>query len=168
MSDTRRDFLLRFAATALATASGGCALHSEEAPVEVADMRAMHPVVYGPPPSRRIERAAFVAEIHFGGGRLDLDAAAKLVLESQVAWLKRETDATVVLEGHCDERGTSEYNLALGQRRAEAVKRAMVAAGIAPERVTVISLGKERPRDPGHTEAAWAKNRRVDTILNRP
>jgi peptidoglycan-associated lipoprotein len=71
------------------------------------------------------------------------------------------------LEGHCDERGTAEYNLALGQKRAEAANAFLEGLGIAVQRISAISYGKERPLDPGHDEAAWAKNRRVDIVMVR-
>lgn len=75
--------------------------------------------------------------------------------------LKADRTLKVVIEGHCDERGSTEYNLALGERRAEAVRKALVAAGAAPEQLKTVSYGEERPADPGHGEAAWAKNRRA-------
>jgi peptidoglycan-associated lipoprotein len=76
-------------------------------------------------------------------------------------------DGEIVLEGHCDERGTTEYNLALGQRRAGAVKDALLSRGVAPSRVEIMSFGEEQPADPGHDEAAWAANRRVELSLER-
>jgi len=125
-------------------------------------------VVYGPAPRRPVETPALITtELFFGGGRLDLAPEAEAILQRQIAWLKQQDAYAVTLEGNCDERGTSEYNLALGQRRADAVKRVMVGSGIAADRITTISLGKERPRDPGHTEQAWARNRRVDMVLAR-
>jgi peptidoglycan-associated lipoprotein len=76
-------------------------------------------------------------------------------------WLKVNSAVQIVVEGHCDERGTVEYNLALGQKRAEVVKNHLTKFGIDEKRIKVISFGKEMPLDPGHTEDAWAKNRRV-------
>lgn len=171
MTDSRRQFLLRFAATLVATAGGGCAPGSEEVAAATADMVPVPMAVYGPPPRRPVDRHASTAqvgaEIFFGSGRLDLSPDGKLAVDRQVAGLTQVTDYAIVLEGNCDERGSSEYNLALGQHRAETVKRALVGAGIPPQRITAISLGKERPRELGHSEAAWAKNRRVDIVLNR-
>ncbi|BCX19669.1 MAG: hypothetical protein KatS3mg117_3351 [Geminicoccaceae bacterium] len=95
-----------------------------------------------------------------------LDDAARQTLERQAAWLKQFPAVSVTIEGHCDERGTREYNLALGDRRANAVKNYLVALGIAPERIRTISYGKERPADPGHDETAWALNRRAVTVVN--
>jgi peptidoglycan-associated lipoprotein len=90
----------------------------------------------------------------------------KEVMLQNAQWLKAHPQVRVRIEGNCDERGTAEYNLALGQRRAEAVKEFLEGLGIAPKRMQTISYGFERPLDPGHNEEAWAKNRRVDfTVL---
>lgn len=83
------------------------------------------------------------------------------VIKEVASFLSRNQNAKVTVEGHCDERGTVEYNLALGQKRADAVKNLLVRAGIKEERIKAVSYGKEMPVDPGHTEAAWAKNRRA-------
>jgi peptidoglycan-associated lipoprotein len=88
------------------------------------------------------------------------------VLEKQADWLKKYPNVTVTVEGHCDERGTREYNLALGERRATAVKNVLVALGIPANRVSTISYGKERPAVVGSNEAAWAQNRRGVTVVN--
>ena len=90
-------------------------------------------------------------------GRATLDSDAKL--------LRDHADAKVMIEGHCDERGTAEYNQALGERRATAAKDYLVRAGIPDASIQIISYGKERPFDPGHDEAAWAKNRRAHFAL---
>lgn len=82
-------------------------------------------------------------------------------IEAVAAWLKQNRTVTVALEGHCDERGTIEYNMALGQKRAEAVKNYLSKNGVEASRIKAISFGKEMPVDPGNTEEAWAKNRRV-------
>ncbi|MBI4209124.1 MAG: peptidoglycan-associated lipoprotein Pal [Deltaproteobacteria bacterium] len=85
----------------------------------------------------------------------------KPILKSLAAWLRENSKGKLTLEGHCDERGTEEYNLALGQRRADSVKSYLVSAGVSPDRLKTISYGEEKPADSGHDEAAWAKNRRV-------
>jgi peptidoglycan-associated lipoprotein len=87
-------------------------------------------------------------------------------LQRQAEWLKRYPNVTVTVEGHCDDRGTREYNLALGERRATAVQRALVALGVQPNRIRTISYGKERPAVLGDNEAAWAQNRRGVTVIN--
>ncbi len=87
-------------------------------------------------------------------------------LQRQADWLKKYPNVTVTVEGHCDDRGTREYNLALGERRATAVQRALVALGVQANRVKTISYGKERPAVLGDNEAAWAQNRRGVTVIN--
>ncbi len=104
--------------------------------------------------------------IFFGYDRYDLTAAARATLERQAQWLQRYPNRRMVVEGHADERGTREYNLALGERRANAVKNYLVAVGVSPSRVTTISYGKEQPAVLGATEAAWAQNRRGVTVVN--
>ena len=89
----------------------------------------------------------------------------KAALTEDVAWLKGNAGAKVLIEGHCDERGTAEYNLGLGERRAKAVKDYLIAAGIAAERISIISYGKERPFVLGHDESAWKWNRRGHFVL---
>jgi peptidoglycan-associated lipoprotein len=85
------------------------------------------------------------------------------IVEAHSAWIKAK-NAKVLLQGNADERGSSEYNLALGQKRAEAVKAMLKSLGVKEELVEAVSLGKEKPRNPGHDEAAWAENRRVDVV----
>jgi peptidoglycan-associated lipoprotein len=90
----------------------------------------------------------------------------RTTLQRQAEWLKKYPNVSVTIEGHCDERGTREYNLALGERRATAVRNALVALGISPNRIKTISYGKERPAVLGSNEAAWAQNRRGVTVIN--
>lgn len=104
--------------------------------------------------------------VQFGFDRFDLTAEARTVIENQVIWLKRYPGINVTIEGHADERGTREYNLALGERRANSVRDYMLALGIGPARVKTISYGKERPVDPASTEDAWARNRRAVTVVD--
>lgn len=87
------------------------------------------------------------------------------ILEGKADWLLANIDATIIIEGHCDERGTTEYNLALGDRRAERAKSFLVNLGVDPSRITTISYGEERPVAIGHNEAAWAKNRRAHFLI---
>jgi peptidoglycan-associated lipoprotein len=82
-----------------------------------------------------------------------------------LAELEKNPGAVIRIEGNCDERGTVEYNLALGEKRAKAALDYLVKMGIDPSRISTVSYGKERPMDPGHTEAAWAKNRRDDFVI---
>ena len=93
-------------------------------------------------------------------------ADAQATLQKQAAWLQKYPAVRLVIEGHCDERGTREYNLALGERRAEAVATFLVSQGVRRSQIDVVSYGEERPADPGHTEAAWAKNRRAELVYH--
>ena len=104
--------------------------------------------------------------VFFGYDSSDLDSDALELLQDQVAWLKQNRDVSVTIEGHCDERGTREYNLALGEKRAQAVKNYLIGLGINPDRVSTISYGKERPAVVGSNDGAWAQNRRSVTIVN--
>ena len=96
----------------------------------------------------------------------ELDTDAQELLQDQVAWLKQYSDVSVIIEGHCDERGTREYNLALGEKRAQSVKNYIINLGISADRVSTISYGKERPAVVGSNDGAWAQNRRSVTTVN--
>ncbi len=98
--------------------------------------------------------------IFFETGSSDLTSSARTTLENQVRWLEQYPSLAVTVEGHADERGTREYNLALGERRANSVKNYMVALGVSPSRINSVSYGKERPAVPGANDTAWAQNRR--------
>ena len=93
-----------------------------------------------------------------------LTTASRETLRKQAAWLRKNSSINVVLEGHADERGTREYNLALGERRANSAKDYLMTYGISSNRISVISYGKERPVDSGSTQLAWSKNRRSVTV----
>ena len=105
-------------------------------------------------------------DIYFDFDKSTLTPAAQDSLLRKAEWLRENPDATVTIEGHCDERGTNEYNLALGDRRAESAKAFLADLGIDPARLTTISYGEERPVDPRSTEEAWAKNRRAHFVVN--
>jgi peptidoglycan-associated lipoprotein len=104
--------------------------------------------------------------VFFDFDKSDIKPEGRQVLQRQAEWLKRYPNVTVSVEGHCDERGTREYNLALGERRAAAAKKMLVALGVPAARVSTISYGKERPAVVGSNEAAWAQNRRAVTVIN--
>ena len=104
--------------------------------------------------------------VFFDFNKSSLRADAKASLAKQAAWLKQYGSYTMTIEGHADERGTREFNLALGEKRANAVKEFLAANGIAATRVKVVSYGKERPVALGSNEAAWSQNRRGVTVLN--
>ena len=95
-----------------------------------------------------------------------LDSSAKILLDAQSRFLRANTDLNFIVEGHCDERGTREYNLALGEQRATAVRDYLVIQGIDPDRIKVISYGKEKPAVVGSNTMAWSKNRRAVTIID--
>ena len=95
----------------------------------------------------------------------DLHDAARAVVNANADMLRKYPSWVITIEGHCDERGTAEYNLALGERRAVAVKTYLVSLGIAPDRLRTVSYGKEFPFDPGHTDESWQKNRRAQFVI---
>ncbi|MDD3029953.1 MAG: peptidoglycan-associated lipoprotein Pal [Alphaproteobacteria bacterium] len=105
--------------------------------------------------------------VFFAFDKSDLSSQAQATLDRQATWLKRYADANVVIEGHADERGTREYNLALGERRATAAKNYLIAGGINASRIKTVSYGKERPAVVGNNEAAWAQNRRAVTVVTQ-
>lgn len=103
--------------------------------------------------------------VFFGFDKADLSAEARATLDRQSAWMKKYPSVSITMEGHADERGTREYNLALGERRATAAKNYLVASGVDAERVKTVSYGKERPAVLGSNEAAWAQNRRAVSVI---
>lgn len=103
--------------------------------------------------------------VFFGYDRSDLTPDARSTLERQAQWLSQYQNVSIVIEGHADERGTREYNLALGERRASAVRNYLIALGVSPTRIRTISYGKERPAVVGSNPAAWAQNRRGVTVV---
>lgn len=103
--------------------------------------------------------------IHFEFDSAQLTDTAKALLREKAAWLKANPGTSIVIEGHCDERGTTEYNLALGERRAAAAKQYLQDLGVGAYRMTTVSYGEERPLDPGQNEAAYSKNRRAQFVL---
>lgn len=104
-------------------------------------------------------------DIHFDFDKYDIRLEDEGILKENAAWLKKNPKMKIQIEGHCDERGTAEYNLALGERRANMTKRYLVSLGIASNRISIISYGEERPLDPGHHEEAWTKNRRAHIVV---
>ena len=102
--------------------------------------------------------------VFFATNETILTTASRETLRSQAAWLRKNSSLNIVLEGHADERGTREYNLALGERRANAAKDYLMTYGISSDRISVLSYGKERPVDAGSNPLAWSKNRRSVTV----
>ena len=103
--------------------------------------------------------------VFFGFDRYNLTPAARNTLQKQAAWLIANSGVSVSIEGHCDERGTREYNLALGERRASAAADYLMTLGVPATRISTISYGKERPEDAASNEISWAKNRRGVTVV---
>ena len=112
-----------------------------------------------------ILESRLLKDVYFEFDKYDIRPKDAEILKENAALLKKNNTFKVQIEGHCDERGTIEYNLALGERRANSTKKYLVSLGISPDRISTISYGKERPLDPGHNEEAWAKNRRAHTII---
>ena len=112
-----------------------------------------------------IEVAAPLKDVFFDYDKSALREDQKATLGEDVAWLKRNAEAKVLIEGHCDERGTAEYNLVLGERRSKAVKDSLITGGVEADRISIISYGKERPFVLGHDESAWKWNRRGHVVL---
>ncbi len=140
-----------------ATSGAGAAMAATTATPSVSPP----PMPSGPAPGSKAEFEATVGDrVFFDFDKYNLKADARAALEKQAAWLKKWPPVTITIDGHCDERGTREYNLALGERRANSVRDYLVALGINPNRIKTISYGKERPVALGSNEAAWAQNRR--------
>jgi peptidoglycan-associated lipoprotein len=117
-----------------------------------------------PAPAPRIVEIAPVS-VYFAFDSSDLTSDSRAALQKFFDQARQRPDQDIRIEGNCDERGSEEYNVALGQRRAEAAKKYLVDLGIDAGRITTISYGKERPRAPGHDEAAWRENRRDDLLV---
>ncbi len=109
--------------------------------------------------------SSLLKDIHFDFDKYDIRPSDAEILKENAAILKKYPNVKIQIEGHCDERGTNEYNLALGERRANSTKEYLISLGISPERISTISYGEERPLDPAHNEEAWAKNRRSHFIV---
>lgn len=107
-----------------------------------------------------------IADIRFDFDKYSLSPEARAILEKHANWLLQHKDYYVLIEGHCDERGTNEYNLALGERRADEAMQYLMNLGVDEARIKTISYGEELPLDPNHNEEAWAKNRRDHFVLN--
>jgi peptidoglycan-associated lipoprotein len=159
-------------AMALALAGAGCAKKpAATTPVPPASTTSTQsettPVpppapVTPPEPAKPAVAASDLQVVYFGYDSFTLDDGARAALDANAKLLRDNPTLNVSVDGHCDERGTVEYNQALGQKRAEAVQQYLADQGIPATRFRVISYGKERPVDEGHDESAWAKNRRVE------
>ena len=175
-------------AVALAVVAGGCAkkakpsttpdTSSQPAPVESAAPADTAPPAAEPFPTQPVDsapvveptiddlnRSGVLKTVYFGYDSNELDATATTTLQGNASWLKGHARYTVEITGHCDERGSIGYNVALGDRRATAVKSYLVSLGADGSKLTTVSYGEERPVDPGHDESAWSKNRRAEFTI---
>ena len=154
-----------------ALALGACSRDAPEdlppPPVGATGPDTTNTVPTGPVPGSREDFLAQAASdtIFFETDSYDIDPEDRAILDSQAAWLVANPSVRVTIEGHCDERGTREYNLGLGERRANAAANYLAARGVATSRMTVISYGKERPVALGSDPASWAQNRRAVTVV---
>jgi len=112
-----------------------------------------------------VGESKLLKDIHFDFDKYDIRPGDAEVIRGNAALLMKNATVKIQIEGHCDERGTIEYNLALGERRANSAKKSLISLGIKADRISVISYGKEKPLDPGHNEEAWTKNRRGHFII---
>ncbi|MBO7431937.1 MAG: peptidoglycan-associated lipoprotein Pal [Elusimicrobia bacterium] len=140
----------------------------EDQAQEISDLDAalLEPEEFSKEPSLRgaeFEQKISLGTVYFSFDSSKIPDSVLRILKENVKYLKANPSLNVVIEGHCDERGTIEYNLALGQKRAVKVKEYYVQLGISPNRIATISYGEEMPQDPRHNEAGWAKNRRAET-----
>ncbi|MBI3122473.1 MAG: peptidoglycan-associated lipoprotein Pal [candidate division NC10 bacterium] len=136
-----------------------------ETPVTRATPPAETAVRPAAPAAAAVPAASPLKDVFFDFDKSNIRDDQKAALNDNVAWLKANSGVKLTVEGHCDERGTAEYNLGLGERRAKAVKDYLVAAGIAADRLATISYGKERPFVLGHDESAWKWNRRGHMVI---
>ena len=155
-----------YIALAAVATLAACASRPAPAPTPSEPAPAAQPAPSGPVPGSAEEFRVTVGDrIFFGYDRFDLTPEARAILERQAAWLRRYPNVRILVEGNCDERGTREYNLALGARRAAAARDYLVSLGIAGDRMTTASYGKERPMDPRSNEQAWSVNRNAHSTI---
>jgi peptidoglycan-associated lipoprotein len=142
---------------------------ASESKREVTESFPTQPIASAPlstePSVEELNRRKVLETVYFDYDKSDLSESTRQTLQANADWLAANPGRTVRLEGHCDERGTIEYNLALGQRRAASVKSYLVGLGIDAARLETVSYGKERPAEPGHDEAAHARNRRAEFVI---
>lgn len=160
-------FVLAIGVSALAACAPKPPADLPPAPASTVSSYAPAPTLQGPAPGSQADFLASMAGqdvIHFELDKYNIDATSAAALQVQAQWLNRYPAKHATIEGHCDERGTRDYNLALGDRRANAAKNYLVSLGVDASRLSTISYGKERPIALGSNEDAWAKNRRAVTV----
>jgi peptidoglycan-associated lipoprotein len=123
------------------------------------------PAPVAPPPAAQFAENDNLKDVYFDFDKSDIRPPDAKILDANAAWLKTRASDLVLIEGHCDERGTNEYNLALGERRARATMNYLLAQGLPASRITIISYGKERPVCSEHAESCWARNRRAHFLV---
>lgn len=153
---------LKFAALAAAIVLAGCTTQKKAAETPPPPPVKTSTIVPGSAEDLRVNVGDMV---HFDYDKSDLHDADRAILQRQAAWLQKYPAVRVQVQGNCDERGTREYNLALGARRASSVKDYLVSLGVSPDRIETISYGKERPLCSQSTESCWARNRRAKTAI---
>ena len=139
----------------------------EMKPSSAVEAKEAKPVTEGEQKVAAPEKSYELVDIHFDFDKYNLRPEDRTILSGHADWLMKNKEYTVKIEGNCDERGTDEYNMALGQRRADEAKKYLIDMGIDKERISTISYGKEHPLDPAQNEEAWAKNRRDDFVLSK-
>jgi len=152
------------AATGEEAAKGAPAVPATAAPPE-SPASASSPAAAAPGVAVTEEKLSQFDDVRFGFDKSEVKEDGRRICQVVADYLKKNSAAKMLIEGHCDERGTSEYNMALGERRATAVTTYLVSLGVSKEAVSTVSFGKEKPLDPGHNEEAWAKNRRAHFVL---
>lgn len=172
-------------AAAIAVLAAGCSTTKEEQPAQATETKpappAPPPAPPPPAPASEVQAPPPVAvdplndpnsilakrSVYFEFDRSNISDSDAAIVEAHGRYLVDHPSRTVRIEGNCDERGGREYNLALGQRRADAVRDRLKIQGVAASRIETVSFGKEKPRNPGHNEAAWAENRRADIVYKQ-
>jgi peptidoglycan-associated lipoprotein len=140
----------------------GCCCPKKRAAEPPAETVAAPPEVKEEVPPPAPEPAVSLDPIYFDFDKSNITSDAKAILDKNAEWISKNPTAKIRIEGNCDERGTNEYNMALGERRANTAKQYLLNLGVSADRLTMVSYGEEKPMDPGHDEAAWTKNRRDD------
>ena len=152
-------------AEAEATAAAAKARAEREAAAAAAKVRAEKEAAEAA--ARQALKDMEAEKIYFDYDRSELKPEARAVLTKKAAWLRENAGYSIKIEGHCDERGSTEYNLALGEKRADAAAKFLTALGVSSSRISTVSMGEENPVDSRSNETAWAKNRRDEFILSR-
>jgi peptidoglycan-associated lipoprotein len=158
------------AAAAMVLFVSGCAKQPDMMSVSASgpgagDYGDQAPATMGRPDVREYVASPHLPDVHFDFDRYDIRPDAARTLEASAGWLKANAGAKLLIEGHCDERGTSEYNVVLGERRAKAAMTYLVSRGVDARRITLVSYGEDKPQCTQQTEACWAKNRRAHFLF---